>query len=318
MSTRKTRRISIIAGVAVAAAIALISGGIVAASGDPTPTLENLSKPTPTWVETTPVPETPPTTAVTTPGPVSTTPTKPATSTGSTRVFTLTAGSNDGLIHLTKYACGTSKNWQAVAADNKILGPEYWVITGQTVKVNCDSVTKPLPAAKPAAAPPQPAVAPKAAPAPVTASWVSPLVGKCYTSSFGWRNGKIHNGLDFPTAVGTDVRAVAAGTVHWGNDPGGAGWYIALDHGNGVWTMYYHLSSRLIGDGVHVKAGTHIAESGGRPGAAGAGNSTGPHLHFETHPWGEWTRHYSSSLGANAYANPVSFMSARGVNFSRC
>ncbi|QQR79076.1 MAG: peptidoglycan DD-metalloendopeptidase family protein [Candidatus Moraniibacteriota bacterium] len=85
-----------------------------------------------------------------------------------------------------------------------------------------------------------------------------------------------HNGIDFGTATGTSVLAAADGKViAIGNNGRYAyGRYIAVDHGNGLVTMYGHLSSvtRKLGD--KVKRGDTIAKSGN------TGNSTGPHVHF--------------------------------------
>lgn len=101
-----------------------------------------------------------------------------------------------------------------------------------------------------------------------------------------------HNGtstrydLDFAMPVGTVVVAAAQGTIHTHSDAsktGGFGWFIAVDHGDGKWTMYAHLSGLIATDGQEVVAGQPIGYSGGRSGAPGAGTSTGPHLHFGVH-----------------------------------
>lgn len=89
--------------------------------------------------------------------------------------------------------------------------------------------------------------------------------------------------LDFGVPVGTRVTAAAAGIVNHGSNPDGFGSYIRLDHGNGYWTMYGHLSGYEVGNGTFAKAGDVIALSGGAPGTPGAGNSTAPHLHFGVH-----------------------------------
>ncbi|MGB4834245.1 MAG: peptidoglycan DD-metalloendopeptidase family protein [Candidatus Moraniibacteriota bacterium] len=85
-----------------------------------------------------------------------------------------------------------------------------------------------------------------------------------------------HNGVDFAATVGTSVMAAADGKIiAIGNNGQYAyGRYIAVDHGNGLVTMYGHLSSvtRKLGD--KVKRGDTIAKSGN------TGNSTGPHVHF--------------------------------------
>jgi len=87
-----------------------------------------------------------------------------------------------------------------------------------------------------------------------------------------------HDGWDWSMNTGTDVLAAAAGRVVYSNVWGCYGHTIVVDHGNGYYTMYSHLSQRLVGENVSVTAGQHIGESG---------NSVGPgcdtvsaHLHF--------------------------------------
>ncbi len=85
-----------------------------------------------------------------------------------------------------------------------------------------------------------------------------------------------HNGVDFGVAIGTDILAAADGkVVAIGNNGRYAyGRYIAIDHGNGLVTMYGHLSATKKSIGTKVKRGEVIAKSGN------TGYSTGPHLHF--------------------------------------
>lgn len=90
-----------------------------------------------------------------------------------------------------------------------------------------------------------------------------------------------HPGIDFAVPVGTTVQASAAGSAHQEtNDPGGYGWDVLMDHGDGWTTRYAHLSV-MAPDGALLAAGAAVGSSGGARGAPGAGNSTGPHLHFE-------------------------------------
>jgi murein DD-endopeptidase MepM/ murein hydrolase activator NlpD len=125
-------------------------------------------------------------------------------------------------------------------------------------------------------------------------AWTWPLADGTYTigTPFGqpgamWSSG-FHTGQDFPAALGTPVRAVAAGTVRI-EHPSWAGNMVRIDHGNGLETLYAHLSAVDVADGTHVTAGQRI-------GAVGTeGNSTGPHLHFEVH------------LGGGA-VNPMPFL----------
>ncbi len=94
------------------------------------------------------------------------------------------------------------------------------------------------------------------------------------TSGFGWRWGRMHEGIDIAAPTGTSIRAAAAGTVIFAGWMGGYGNLTIIDHGNGLATAYGHQSAIYVGGGS-VSQGTVI-------GAVGStGNSTGPHLHFE-------------------------------------
>jgi murein DD-endopeptidase MepM/ murein hydrolase activator NlpD len=94
------------------------------------------------------------------------------------------------------------------------------------------------------------------------------------TSGFGWRWGRMHEGIDISAPTGTSVRAVASGTVIYAGWMGGYGQIVVIDHGNGLATAYAHLSSIWISGGP-VSQGQGV-------GAVGCtGSCTGPHLHFE-------------------------------------
>lgn len=90
-----------------------------------------------------------------------------------------------------------------------------------------------------------------------------------------------HRGIDWAVPVNSPVVAALPGVVSIKSDPEGYGTYIEIDHGGGQVTRYAHLSSATVQDGQRVGAGERIALSGGARGAEGAGNSQGPHLHFE-------------------------------------
>jgi murein DD-endopeptidase MepM/ murein hydrolase activator NlpD len=132
-----------------------------------------------------------------------------------------------------------------------------------------------------------------------TGAWTWPLAEGTYEigTPFGqsgamWSSG-IHTGQDFPASVGTPVRAVTAGTVRV-EHPAWAGNLVRIDHGNGLETLYAHLSAVDVADGSTVTAGQRI-------GAVGTeGNSTGPHLHFEVR------------LGGDA-VNPMPFLATGGA-----
>jgi murein DD-endopeptidase MepM/ murein hydrolase activator NlpD len=93
---------------------------------------------------------------------------------------------------------------------------------------------------------------------------------------FGPRNNRFHTGIDFTASSGANVRAAASGrVVHAGWDSGGYGYLVTLSHGDGVRTMYAHLSAVLVHRGQRIAAGVRL----GRVGATG--HAFGPHLHFE-------------------------------------
>ena len=88
---------------------------------------------------------------------------------------------------------------------------------------------------------------------------------------------QFHKGLDIAVASGSDVRAAAQGTVIFSGTKGGYGNCVIVSHGNGLATLYGHLSQLLVKANEQVKTGQVIAKSGN------SGRSTGPHLHYEVH-----------------------------------
>lgn len=107
---------------------------------------------------------------------------------------------------------------------------------------------------------------------------VLPISGRL-TSGFGYRPkfGRMHKGVDIALQVGDTVVAAIEGTVtRVSTDQKGYGIFVCLSHPNGMETRYAHLSRPLVAQGMRVRAGDPIALGGN------TGNSTGPHLHFET------------------------------------
>lgn len=84
-----------------------------------------------------------------------------------------------------------------------------------------------------------------------------------------------HTGTDIGAQQGAPIWAAQSGTVILAANNGGYGNCVILDHGNGVTTLYGHMSAILVQKGDVVQQGEQI----GRVGSTG--NSTGPHLHFE-------------------------------------
>ncbi|HQC07298.1 MAG TPA: M23 family metallopeptidase [Kaistella chaponensis] len=88
---------------------------------------------------------------------------------------------------------------------------------------------------------------------------------------------QFHKGLDIAVPFGSDVRGAAQGTVIFAGVKGGYGNCIIISHGNGLATLYGHLSQILVKANDFVKVNQVIAKSGN------TGRSTGPHLHYEVH-----------------------------------
>lgn len=108
---------------------------------------------------------------------------------------------------------------------------------------------------------------------PVDGDWpVSSPFGPRVHPVTGLRH--LHNGVDLAVPVGTPVLAAQAGRVATVTEDARSGKYVALEHGNGVRTVYCHLDASDVAVGDTVAAGQTIATSGN------TGRSTGPHLHF--------------------------------------
>ncbi len=89
---------------------------------------------------------------------------------------------------------------------------------------------------------------------------------------FTWR----HFGVDLANSTGTPIYAAESGVIQKaGWNSGGYGYYIIIDHGRGLQTLYSHASRLLVSVGDQVSKGQLIALMGS------TGRSTGPHLHFE-------------------------------------
>ena len=100
-------------------------------------------------------------------------------------------------------------------------------------------------------------------------------------SPYGYRWGKLHAGIDIGSSSGTSlgklVVAAAEGTVIVSGTHSSYGYYVRIDHGNGLQTLYAHClaGSLMVKSGEKVYAGQPIARVGM------TGYATGPHLHFE-------------------------------------
>jgi murein DD-endopeptidase MepM/ murein hydrolase activator NlpD len=117
-----------------------------------------------------------------------------------------------------------------------------------------------------------------------------------FSSGFGWRKNKNHNGVDFAHPIkNIPVTVIQPGVVDVGVDAGGWGNYVAIKHDNGAETLYGHLSKVNVRKGQKIESGTVIGNQGS------TGRSTGPHVHFEYRPGGPGTKRVDGRSVAPLY-----------------
>ena len=134
--------------------------------------------------------------------------------------------------------------------------------------------------------------------------WQDPLappVDGCVTSPFGVKRlhngkptGEFHGGVDQRTPAGEPIRAIADGRIVFAKQFNVLGNAVGIDHGQGLGSMYLHMSRLVVADGALVKKGDPLGYAGS------TGRSTGPHLHWVV------------------YANGVNVNPAQWVNLSAC
>jgi hypothetical protein len=124
-----------------------------------------------------------------------------------------------------------------------------------------------------------------AVPAPVATAlphWQAPMEHLRVSAFFGILHaptGRTHGGMDFATPTGTPIVAPADGIVvastnrYMGESKWGE--VVAIEHADGLRSLYAHMDKRKVKEGDHVSAGQQIGTSGA------TGKATGPHLHME-------------------------------------
>ena len=111
-------------------------------------------------------------------------------------------------------------------------------------------------------------------------TWVMPCAYTRLSSPYGWRMHpvykvpKFHDGVDLSNVSGTPIYAVRSGTVTIATYSSTAGYYVAINHGDGFASTYMHMTHFIVKAGQKVAAGQTIGYMGS------TGVSTGPHLHF--------------------------------------
>ncbi len=132
---------------------------------------------------------------------------------------------------------------------------------------------------------PEPATTPGVAGEPSPAAlprWQAPVERPRVSAFFGIQHaptGRPHGGIDFAARIGTPIVAPADGIVvaSTNNYKGEGKWgeLVAIEHANGLRSLYAHMDQRQVKEGDHVTAGQQIGISGA------TGKVTGPHLHME-------------------------------------
>jgi murein DD-endopeptidase MepM/ murein hydrolase activator NlpD len=126
---------------------------------------------------------------------------------------------------------------------------------------------------------------------------VDAAVGTAYgVAGSMWSSG-YHTGVDFVVGEGTPVVAVTSGQVVSAGDGGAYGNEVVIQHADGYYSQYAHLSSISVSAGQQVGTGDQIGLSGS------TGNVTGPHLHFEIRTGPD----YGSDI------DPLAYLRANGV-----
>ena len=140
-----------------------------------------------------------------------------------------------------------------------------------TQELPITTTTTAAPATTTTTAPPPPPANPRD-----PADFIDPVEGGHVISSFGWRSGRRHEGVDFKGPNRTPVFATFDGVVtQAGAGLSGYGYSVTIDHGDGGTTLMAHLSSWSVLRGDVVKQGEVVGTEGM------TGNASTPHVHYE-------------------------------------
>lgn len=118
-------------------------------------------------------------------------------------------------------------------------------------------------------------------------TFTHPCPGMSYQSSYfgevryGIGDTKPHKGHDYAASKGTPIYAAAAGEVLIAGYSYSAGYWVVINHGNGLTSKYMHMYQRPL-----VSAGQHVSQGQQLGGVGTTGQSTGNHLHFQVEEYG--------------------------------
>ncbi|GGN59356.1 peptidase [Streptomyces albiflavescens] len=190
-----------------------------------------------------------------------------------------------------------SDNRSVVGSDPSLIRPGLKLTIGK--KAASGSAKQSSARTAPSAA--KPTKATEAASTSSSSGYTLPVVGATVGTSYKvagsmWSSG-YHTGVDFVVPTGTTIKAIAAGTVVSAGWGGAYGNQVVIQHADGRYSQYAHMSSLSVSAGQTVTEGQQIGLSGA------TGNVTGPHLHFEIRT----TPNYGSDL------DPVGYLRSHGV-----
>ncbi|MFE3519875.1 peptidoglycan DD-metalloendopeptidase family protein [Streptomyces sp. NPDC059166] len=198
-------------------------------------------------------------------------------------------------------------NREVVGENPSLIRPGMKLTLGAKASAPAAKSTEATPSAAKAAAP----AAERQAPAEETpaagtsesnaSGYTAPVENPEVTTQYrasgaSWSSG-YHTGSDFRAASGTSVRSIGPGTVVSAGWSGSYGNEVVIQHSDGMYSQYAHLSSLEVSAGQTVTGGEQIGLSGS------TGNSTGPHLHFEVRT--------GPSYGSDV--DPIAYLRSHGV-----
>ncbi|GHD38641.1 peptidase [Streptomyces mirabilis] len=242
------------------------------------------------------------------------------TSTASTKTYSVKVGDWLAKIAERQHLSGGwhklySDNRQAIGSDPSLIHPGLKLTIGERAASTDDAKPSTKPSTQSSAktstqsatgssgaadAPKTQAAAPRATAATNT-GYTLPVEGATIGTGYKvagsmWSSG-YHTGVDFVVPTGTTVKAVAAGTVVSAGWGGAYGNQVVIQHADGRYSQYAHLSALSVSAGQTVTESQQIGLSGA------TGNVTGPHLHFEIRT----TPNYGSDV------DPVAYLRSHGV-----